>query len=92
VAFYTWHIAAAKCLHHVTPLPPPAVQYQPSGWVTHDLAGERLGKGQPVLIEGRLQQDLWEDKETGQKRSKLKVVGESMQILSGISGGDDDDK
>jgi len=53
---------------------------------TAEIAGEYLGKGRPVLIEGRLQQDQWEDKETGQKRSKLKVVGESMQLLSGREG------
>lgn len=54
---------------------------------TAEIAGEYLGKGRPVLIEGRLQQDQWEDKETGQKRSKLKVVGESMQLLGGREGG-----
>ncbi|MFN9977806.1 MAG: single-stranded DNA-binding protein, partial [Phycisphaerae bacterium] len=41
-----------------------------------EIAGEYLAKGRPVLIEGRLQLDQWEDKETGQKRSKLRVVGE----------------
>lgn len=55
---------------------------------TAEIAGEYLGKGRPVLIEGRLQQDQWEDKETGQKRSKLKVVGESMQLLGSRDGGD----
>lgn len=54
---------------------------------TAEIAGEYLGKGRPVLIEGRLQQDQWEDKETGQKRSKLKVVGESMQLLGSRDGG-----
>ncbi len=48
-----------------------------------EIAGEYLKKSSPVLIEGRLQQDQWEDKQTGQKRSKLKVVGESMQLLGG---------
>ena len=42
---------------------------------TAEIAGEYLSKGRPCLIEGRLQLDQWEDKETGQKRSKLKVVG-----------------
>lgn len=50
-----------------------------------EVAGEYLAKGRPVLIEGRLQLDTWEDRESGQKRSKLRVVGESMQLLS--SGG-----
>jgi len=54
---------------------------------TAEIAGEYLSKGRPVLIEGRLQQDQWEDRETGQKRSKLKVVGESMQLLGSRDGG-----
>lgn len=54
---------------------------------TAEIAGEYLTKGRPVLIEGRLQQDRWDDKETGQKRSKLKVVAEGMQLLGGRSEG-----
>lgn len=46
-----------------------------------EVAGEYLRKGRPVLIEGRLQTDSWEDKETGKRRTKLKVVGESVQFL-----------
>src|SRR5262245_36566866 len=54
-----------------------------------EVAGEYLAKGRPVLIEGRLQLDTWDDKQTGQKRSKLKVVGERMQMLGarGEGGG-----
>lgn len=56
-----------------------------------EVASEYLTKGKPVLIEGRLQLDQWDDKQTGQKRSKLKVVGETMQLLGsrqeGGSGG-----
>ncbi|MEQ9411578.1 MAG: single-stranded DNA-binding protein [Fuerstiella sp.] len=48
---------------------------------TAEIAGEYLSKGRPCLVEGRLQLDKWEDRETGQKRSKLKVVGESLQLL-----------
>lgn len=48
---------------------------------TAEVAAEYLRKGSPCLIEGRLQLDQWDDKETGQKRSKLKVVGESLQLL-----------
>ena len=48
---------------------------------TAEIAGEYLAKGKQVLIEGRLQLDSWDDKETGQKRSKLKVVGENMTML-----------
>ena len=56
-----------------------------------ELAGEYLAKGRPVLIEGRLQMDTWDDKATGQKRSKLKVVGERIQFLgtnTGAGGGE----
>ena len=55
---------------------------------TAELAGQYLKKGSPVLFEGRLHQESWEDKESGTKRSKLKVVVESMQFLgSGPSKG-----
>ncbi|MCL4112042.1 UNVERIFIED_CONTAM: hypothetical protein GTU68_034545 [Idotea baltica] len=54
---------------------------------TAEVAGEYLSKGRPVLIEGRLQLDQWDDRETGKKRSKLKVVGESMQLLGSRSDG-----
>jgi single-strand DNA-binding protein len=53
-----------------------------------EIAGEYLKKGRPVFIEGRLQLDTWDDKQSGQKRSKLRVIGESMQLLgSRPSGG-----
>ncbi|TWT57226.1 Single-stranded DNA-binding protein [Thalassoglobus neptunius] len=54
-----------------------------------EVAGEYLGKGRSLLIEGRLQLDQWEDKETGKKRSKLRVIGENMTMLGskGGSGG-----
>lgn len=42
-----------------------------------------IKKGTPLLIEGRLHLESWEDKQSGQKRSKLKVVGESMQLVGG---------
>ncbi|MFP6588411.1 MAG: single-stranded DNA-binding protein, partial [Pirellulaceae bacterium] len=53
---------------------------------------EYLGKGSGVLIEGRLKLDQWDDKQTGQKRSKLLVTGDRMQMLprgggSGDGGG-----
>ncbi|WP_353565386.1 single-stranded DNA-binding protein [Haloferula sargassicola] len=46
-----------------------------------------LTKGRGVFIEGRLQLDTWEDKQSGQKRSKLKVVGETVQFLPDGRGG-----
>lgn len=44
-----------------------------------------LKKGRPILVEGRLKLDSWDDKQTGQKRSRLGVVLESFQFLD--SGG-----
>ncbi len=52
---------------------------------TAEVAGEYLSKGAPILVEGRLKLDTWET--DGQKRSKLKVVGERMQMVGGRSGG-----
>lgn len=52
-----------------------------------ETANQYLSKGREVFIEGRLQLDSWEDKSSGQKRSKLKVVGESMQFVGGPGGG-----
>ena len=46
-----------------------------------ETAGQYLAKGRPVFIEGRLKLDSWDDKETGQKRNKLKVVAERVQFL-----------
>lgn len=54
---------------------------------TAEIAGEYLKKGRPVLIEGRLQLDTWDDKQSGQKRSKLKVVGEGLQLIGAKPGG-----
>ncbi len=52
-----------------------------------EIAGEYLKKGRPVLIEGRLQMDTWDDKQSGQKRTKMRVVGETMQLLGSRPGG-----
>ncbi len=52
---------------------------------TAEVASEYLNKGSTVLIEGRLQLDTWE--KDGQKRSKLKVVGERLQLLDKKSDG-----
>ncbi len=48
-----------------------------------EAVGAHLQKGSQALIEGRLQMDQWDDKQTGQKRSKLKVVAERVQFLGG---------
>jgi single-strand DNA-binding protein len=52
-----------------------------------EVAGEYLSTGRPVLIEGRLQLDSWEDKQTGQKRNKLRVVCERMQLMGSRGDG-----
>ena len=64
---------------------------------TAENCAEYLSKGRPVFVEGRLQMDQWDDKKTGEKRSKLKVTAESVQFLgsrggSGGGGGDDPDR
>jgi single-strand DNA-binding protein len=53
---------------------------------TAEVASEYLTKGSPVLIEGRLKYDAWETPE-GQKRSKLKVIGENMRLLGSRAEG-----
>jgi single-strand DNA-binding protein len=53
-----------------------------------EIAGQYLKKGRPVFVEGRLQLDTWDDKQTGQKRSKLRVVAESIQLLGTRQEGD----
>ena len=50
-----------------------------------EIAGEYLNKGSQILVEGRLKLDSWE--KDGQKRSKLRVVGENMRMLGGKGGG-----
>jgi len=52
---------------------------------TAEVAGEYLSKGSPIFIEGRLKLDQWE--KDGQKHSKLKVIGERMQMVGGKGGG-----
>src|SRR5919206_4631651 len=52
-----------------------------------EIAAEYLKKGRPVFIEGRLQLDTWDDKQSGQKRSKLRVIGENIQLLGSRQGG-----
>lgn len=54
---------------------------------TAEIVGEYCKKGRPLFVEGRLQLDTWDDKQTGQKRSKLKVVGDNIQLLGGREGG-----
>jgi single-strand DNA-binding protein len=52
---------------------------------TAEVVCEYCGKGKPLLVEGRLKYDTWE--KDGQKRSKLSVVGERIQLLGSKDGG-----
>jgi single-strand DNA-binding protein len=57
---------------------------------TAENVGQYMRKGRPILIEGRLRLDQWDDKQTGQKKSRLGVVAETVQFLGspGGSGGE----
>ena len=55
-----------------------------------EVACEYTSKGSPVLVEGRLKQDTWES--DGQKRSKLKVVGDRIVLLGSGGGNRGDDE
>src|SRR5215471_10738683 len=54
---------------------------------TAENCNEYLRKGRPVFVEGRLEFSQWEDRESGQKRSKLAVVAENVQFLGSRDGG-----
>jgi single-strand DNA-binding protein len=51
-----------------------------------ELVVKYLGKGRRVLVQGRLRQDSWDDKETGKKRSKVEVVATDVTFLDGPAG------
>ena len=53
-----------------------------------DVVSRYVKRGDPLFIEGRLQLDEWEDKNGGGKRSKHKIVVDSVELLGGRSGGD----
>ena len=50
---------------------------------TAEIVAQYKRKGEAILIEGRLRLDTWDDKQTGQKRSKLGVVAETVQFIGG---------
>jgi single-strand DNA-binding protein len=52
-----------------------------------ELINQYMTKGRPIFIQGRLKLDQWDDKQSGQKRSKLTVVVENFQFLGGRDGG-----
>jgi single-strand DNA-binding protein len=54
---------------------------------TAENVGQYMRKGRPILIEGRLKLDQWDDKQSGQKRQKLGVVAETVQFLGSKDDG-----
>ena len=54
---------------------------------TAEIIGEYFKKGRPIFIEGRLKLDSWDDKTTGKKMSKLRVVVDSFEFLGSREGG-----
>lgn len=52
-----------------------------------DLVVKYLSKGRRVIVQGRLRQDTWDDKETGKKRSSVEVVATDVTFLDGPSDG-----
>jgi single-strand DNA-binding protein len=54
---------------------------------TAENVGQYMRKGRPILVEGRLKLDQWDDKQTGQKRSRLGVIAETVQFLGSPTGG-----
>lgn len=48
---------------------------------TAELVGQYLTKGRSALVEGRLKLDEWDDKASGQKRTRLKVVADIVQFI-----------
>jgi single-strand DNA-binding protein len=51
-----------------------------------ELVSQYLSKGRRCLVQGRLRQDSWDDKETGKKRSKVEVVATDVTFLDGPNG------
>jgi single-strand DNA-binding protein len=52
-----------------------------------ELVMQYLGKGRRVLVQGRLRQDTWDDKDTGKKRSRVEVTATDVTFLDGPSDG-----
>lgn len=53
-----------------------------------DIAGEYVRKGSLVHIQGELREEKWDDKETGAKRSKIKIIASKIRLLGGGKGGE----
>jgi len=54
---------------------------------TGETVAQYFRKGKPILVQGKLRQDTWDDKQTGQKRSKIKIVAERFEFCGGDKGG-----
>ncbi len=55
---------------------------------TAELVAKYKKKGEAIAVEGRLNVDSWEDKDTKKKRTKLVIVAENIEFLSGGKGGE----
>lgn len=53
---------------------------------TGELVAQYLSKGRRALVQGRLRQDSWDDKETGKKRTRVEVVAFDVTFLDGPNG------
>lgn len=53
---------------------------------TAETVAQYFRKGKPILIQGKLRQDTWEDKQTGQKRSKVKIIADRFEFCGGDKG------
>jgi single-strand DNA-binding protein len=54
---------------------------------TGEIIHKYFAKGRPIFIEGRLKLDTWDDKQTGEKKSKMRVVVESFEFIDSKGGG-----
>jgi len=50
-----------------------------------EICAEYLKKGRQILVSGQLIQDRWEAKDTGQKRSKIRIQADHVQFLDSAS-------
>lgn len=78
----TWRNEAGESKEEVTFVDVDAFRRQA------ETLAQYLKKGSPLMVEGRLKLDQWDDKQTGQKRSRLGVVLEGFQFLGGGNRGE----
>ena len=53
-----------------------------------EAVGQYLKKGRPIFIEGHLRMDQWDDKQTGQKRSKLAIIMDAFEFIDSRGEGE----